>query len=36
LTLLDNTLENLEGLWQQVEIDGVVGWVLADFLGSEG
>ncbi|HET6446191.1 MAG TPA: TIGR00341 family protein [candidate division Zixibacteria bacterium] len=33
--LLNGTIENLEGAWQQIEIEGVVGWVLGDFLGRD-
>lgn len=33
IILLNGTIENLEGVWQQVQYEGLSGWVLGDFLG---
>jgi hypothetical protein len=32
--LLDGRVTNDDLIWQQVSVEGVVGWVLAEFLGS--
>lgn len=31
--LLDSLEQGLEGEWQKIQVDDLVGWVLADFLG---
>jgi hypothetical protein len=35
VVLLDGRESTDEGVWQQVEVDGQVGWVLAEFLEAQ-
>ena len=36
VVILDGRENNAEGEWQQVQVDGLSGWVLASFLGPNG